>query len=458
MMNRIILIGNGFDLAHGLATGYKDFIDNYWTNVSGHIFNGYKRWLAEQWGSINDPSPFEDEFIQFEVFRDKQYKTSDPVYPQSDSNPYNEVRGLVAMFNDNNNARYEGSVRLTFKNRFFEYISGRCSLSNWVDIETEFYHWLKKIFKEDNCEYDSPVPLNKELELIKEELIEYLKFIQENQIKPELVKDCIQKAIFEPFAAKDISNGGVAKFKDFLSERMKFMATGPEEETAEFLNKYGYSYLDRHSDIDLYNEQIINRKGLPGLSEPLNYSKHIKNVYESKELVPDVYLLPDQILFLNFNYTNTADLYIPKGSEFKVNHIHGELSNDKNPIIFGYGDELDDDYKEIAKLNDNDYLKNIKSIRYLETDNYRKLLSFIDSAPFQIYIMGHSCGNSDRTLLNTLFEHKNCVSIKPFYYEKPDGTDNYIEIVQNISRNFNDMRLMRDRVVNKTYCRPLVPR
>lgn len=28
-MNRIVLIGNGFDLAHGLPTGYVDFINNY---------------------------------------------------------------------------------------------------------------------------------------------------------------------------------------------------------------------------------------------------------------------------------------------------------------------------------------------------------------------------------------------------------------------------------------------
>lgn len=69
--------------------------------------------------------------------------------------------------------------------------------------------------------------------------------------------------------------------------------------------------------------------------------------------------------------------------------------------------------------------------------------------------MGHSCGNSDRTLLNTLFEHKNCVSIKPYYYQKDDGSDNYMDIVQNISRNFTDMKVMRDRVVNKTLCEPL---
>ena len=29
-MNRIVLIGNGFDLAHGLKSSYKDFIEWYW--------------------------------------------------------------------------------------------------------------------------------------------------------------------------------------------------------------------------------------------------------------------------------------------------------------------------------------------------------------------------------------------------------------------------------------------
>jgi hypothetical protein len=29
-INRIVIIGNGFDLAHGLKTRYEDFIDWYW--------------------------------------------------------------------------------------------------------------------------------------------------------------------------------------------------------------------------------------------------------------------------------------------------------------------------------------------------------------------------------------------------------------------------------------------
>ena len=159
-------------------------------------------------------------------------------------------------------------------------------------------------------------------------------------------------------------------------------------------------------------------------------------------------------MLLNFNYTHTADLYCKKGWIFTVNQIHGDLNN-PNSVIFGYGDELDNDYRTIVNKNENKFLDNIKSIKYLEAENYRKLLSFIESEPYQIVIMGHSCGNSDRTLLNTLFEHKNCVSIKPYYYKIDENNDKYIELIQNISRNFTDMKLMRDRVVNKTYCEPL---
>lgn len=98
-------------------------------------------------------------------------------------------------------------------------------------------------------------------------------------------------------------------------------------------------------------------------------------------------------------------------------------------------------------------LRNIKSIRYLETEKYREVLKFIGSSPYQICILGRSCGTSDRTLLNTLFEHRNCVSIKPYYHQK-EGNDNYLDIIENISRNFTGMKLMRDLVVNKTFCSP----
>ena len=33
-MNRLVIIGNGFDLAHGLPTSYKHFIDDLWRQIA----------------------------------------------------------------------------------------------------------------------------------------------------------------------------------------------------------------------------------------------------------------------------------------------------------------------------------------------------------------------------------------------------------------------------------------
>ena len=182
-------------------------------------------------------------------------------------------------------------------------------------------------------------------------------------------------------------------------------------------------------------------------------------------LLNKVLYSPQRTLFLNFNYTDTLNKYkenfIVSFRDSQIINIHGELKDCENPMIFGYGDELAEDYKVIENLNDNRYLQNVKSTNYLQTDNYKKLLSFIDSEPYQIFIMGHSCGTSDKTLLNTLFEHDNCASIKTFYYQYRDKKDNeikdnYTDMVQNISRIFKNKPLMRKLVVNKKYCHPLV--
>jgi hypothetical protein len=199
------------------------------------------------------------------------------------------------------------------------------------------------------------------------------------------------------------------------------------------------------------------------LSDYENYSGNelkgcILSDLENEEKTNEYFDLKlSEILFLNFNYTDIEKHY-SLNDDFNIEtiHIHGELNNTQNPIIFGYGDELEENYSKLENLQDNAYLENIKSVKYLETDNYKQMLNFINSDKYQIIILGHSCGNSDRTLLNTLFEHENCVSIKPYYYrykDKKSGEikDNYSDIVRNISRSFTDKKSMRDKVVNKTF-------
>ncbi|MBK8548185.1 MAG: hypothetical protein IPL63_12705 [Saprospiraceae bacterium] len=93
----------------------------------------------------------------------------------------------------------------------------------------------------------------------------------------------------------------------------------------------------------------------------------------------------------------------------------------------------------------------IKSFDYFKTDNYSKLLAFLESE-FDVYIMGHSCGLSDRTLLSTIFEHENCRKIKIFYH---DNAENYRKTTYEISRHFTDKALMRERVLPITQCKPM---
>ena len=431
-MNRIILIGNGFDLAHDLPTSYKNFMRAYQMILQTSLLEGETN-PADGLCSIKIDG---SDLKKLEHFRSVLNNLS-----------FRFQRGWEQSLHIKEYNDFFESLPIQYDSPLFASINKAVKLQNWVDIESEYYSWLKRVFRETDCGYTAPKKLNDELELIKTYLVGYLQKIQEGLITPNLVKECIDKAIYEPFAARDMSVESIEAFREFIIQRFERVRNNIDNGNS-LLRKYNMEPLHCRSDIEMEIQK-----------SPLD---HINDVLAGADGIPDYFLLPDQILLLNFNYTTTADMYLYKNSGFEVNHIHGTLGDDLNHIIFGYGDEMDDDYKTISKLNDNDYLTNIKSIRYLETDKYRQLLRFINSDYYQIYIMGHSCGNSDRTLLNTLFEHPKCVSIKPFYRlwqdEHGEWRDNYIEIIQNISRNFNSMQTMRDRVVNKEFCRPLVPK
>lgn len=412
-MNRIILIGNGLDIAHGLKTQYSEFINWYWNC-----------WI----GILKQSNEYEikDDLCKFEIRNNKTWGE----FFRNEEKSLNESRGVDFLneikFNYPISAYCSSCVLL-------EKICVEIEKRNWVDIEDIYYSLLKKCTKA-NTSYDIKVEeLNNHLDFLRNKLIQYLREL------PEVEKICgIYDKIYEPISKNDVSNEGQQK----LQEHIEFWLKCSDVEWEQRYKQYKYSNINHPILKDLVNDTRDN------------YSKQKDYIHYFNQC-EEAFLWPDNIMLLNFNYTKTPELYKNDPViNFEIVNIHGQIDN-AGSVIFGNGDELDDEYKMLQNLNDNRYLDNIKSIKYLEADNYRKMLSFIDSAPFQIYIMGHSCGISDRTLLNTLFEHKNCISIKPFYYKKEDESDNYLEIIQNISRNFTDMKLMRDRVVNKVYCEPL---
>ena len=409
-MNRIILIGNGFDLAHGLKTSYRDFIDWYWNE-----------WLSSLRESEKQKEG--DELCRFVL---------------DSCLPWKDFLSRKALTKSSLNGRMffsELKKDFSFKlesSELFSEISKSVETKGWVDIENEYYKLLNYSFDRKRYKKPSVKDLNEQINFLQDKLIQYLNSVA---IEKRIWKKHISDIIYGPIEYKDIS---ISNIKTLIEHIIRDL-TCTDSELKMKIGLYGLSNTD--------NQNLLEFRQGQSCEESLVRLNLMANKF------PREFFLPNEILFLNFNYTNTTQLYLPIPKPgFEINHIHGELTN-PDSVIFGYGDELDENYKNISNLNDNEYLRNFKSIKYLESDRYRKALQFMNAAPYQVFIMGHSCGNSDRTFLNTLFEHKNCVSIKPYYYKNGDK-DNYLEIVQNISRNFTDMKLMRDRVVNKTYCEP----
>lgn len=404
-MNRLVLIGNGFDLAHDLKTRYEDFIYWYWKQRITGLYN------------IRSTTSG-DTLCDLEIIGTEWH-----IYYYQHS---------IDINNSDGKTLYQHLVK--HKNKFtihptpfFGSILKSLETKGWVDIENEYYNLLEfyslKQYSPKNIE-----ELNKQLQYLQELLTEYLTTINQQDIP---IKDSIKKKIYAPIDKNDIS----VEAKSILNDYIDWCNKQDESLWKSQLNRYykDFSFISGElSDIEDFKRN------------PIGFQRY-----------PDAYMLPRRIMLLDFNYTKTVRGYLRQEFDiFSHIQIHGHLETPET-MIFGYGDEFEDKYKKLQNLNDNECLTNIKTIRYQESDNYRRVLSFIESAPFQICIMGHSCGNSDRTLLNTLFEHKNCISIKPYFYIKEDGTDNYIEIVQNISRNFTDMKLMRDRVVNRNFTKAL---
>ena len=349
-MNKLVLIGNGFDLAHGLKTRYNDFIFWYFNNALRNLVEKgeYSDLLFEISFSRGFISGITDRATSITLFKKFLVKEKD----------YLDFR---------------------FKCPLFEILFNKTIKLNWVDIEYEYYSYLKKL---------------------------YLRLENKNFRNSTNIEDRVKKLNY-----------------DFEYIKLKLQ---------EYLNTVESSKKIQIPDI----------------------IEHFRNHFSS---VPNTQTF---IMFLNFNYTSTIEKYLQelKHKQYVVNYIHGKLNDETNPIIFGYGDEIDSYYQKIENVNNNEYLKNFKSFGYLLTTNYQDFSGFLDNDSFEVYILGHSCGLSDRTMLNKIVEHKNCKIIKIFYYERNNTENDYIEKTHELSRHFSpdNKGRMRNLIVPLSNSVPLV--
>lgn len=361
-VNKLILVGNGFDLALDLKTKYEDFLLWYFKKF-------IKKSLTNLRPTLNSDDQHVYRYNEDEMFI--FYNTVDYGYSQrlikgfdEYVNNYREIKKFITESKYNFSYKFKSSL---LKKIFSD------SNSGWVDIEKAYFDLLKKELDKPKSEIDK---LNQELKTIKRLLKDYLLELDFTKIEDPLIAD------------------------KYISQFIKNVSP------------------DDLIDLSDKNEKIVS----------------------------------DKLYFLNFNYTPSLETILNNSrasqlgnfkDKLRTNQIHGDLKTESDFLIFGYGDEMDKDYNKIEEKNDNRYFDNIKSFKYAEKSNYRDLLRFLNSDSYQVIVYGHSCGLSDRLMLNEIFEHQNCKSIKIYYYNKEE----FINKTMDISRHFSSNKLMRKKIV-----------
>jgi predicted phosphodiesterase len=247
-MNRIILIGNGFDLAHGLKTQYKDFIDWFWEREITTVKN------SEQW---KKKQTFFDKFIEV------NYK---------DTFDFSKLK-----------------ENCTYKNGFLQTIV-EAFAKNWCDIETIYFKELVKL--KDNFDKTKPhekqdvEKLNFDFDQIEGKLKEYL--ITETQNKnlieiesngkhkiktdfEENLQNEIKKIIFNFGYPNDYKK---EKFENKKDEKILLLSFNYTK-TAELYKQNSNVIINNiHGELDTIEHPIIFGYG----DEETNDSKQIEQL------------------------------------------------------------------------------------------------------------------------------------------------------------------------------------
>ncbi|MCF7561606.1 bacteriophage abortive infection AbiH family protein [Sabulilitoribacter multivorans] len=355
-MKQVIIIGNGFDIAHGLPTSFKNF--------SKFLLEEILISDLEQFVLKTGTSDYYTDGIKG-IF--KQH-----LFPVGYNNNYS-LEGVLLNLSKENFKLSLINNKMIFlehlKNKFLSKLY-REEEEFWFDVESTYFDMLSNIrkSKDKNSHKDQVLRLNEELIQIKNLLQEYLATLNVNFDSP-------------------VSNFIKSLFKSFQ------------------------------------NEGNTN-----------------------------------DIVVIDFNYTQTIRSFDVIGYEHYP--IHGTLDSE---IIFGWGNDKDGDYVEIKNLRDDNFLTNFKTHHYLKNNYYQLIYNSLIRVKekFNIHVLGHSLGLTDKSLLKEIFESHNCERIYLYLRSdkyKSELEDNkqieveneFTKLTMAISRIIDD-EMARVKVVNMKY-------
>ena len=369
MALNLLVIGNGFDLAHGLPTRYSDFLDfltlclkewHDWRNISG--------WPV-------DSSPYKnDAWVLDDLIQE--------ITPNDN---------VVEIFNENREdiekvLKKGGKLSFAYENTWVRYClyiyAYKKSFSNefqWIDIEEEILHFISHI--QSQSYYKSPMlQLSMNLPYYRQDNFTYIQF-----------------------DARNINN--------------KIKKTGPPQELLKrTIFERLFQELEQFAELLRFYLSFVMQQ----------FDKHKKSVYKINSSEHDSIVI-DRVI--SFNYTNTAKLCYTGIDD--VHYINGDGQNDNQKIILGIENPSIDKTADYCKDNVNLFFKNVQRILYDYDYTYNEWLRKYaetktsrianDGETFygvNVHIIGHSLAISDQHILRDVIMGANTVCI--YYYNEQD--------------------------------------
>jgi|GEM_PF-3911981 len=265
-----------------------------------------------------------------------------------------------------------------------------------------------------------------------------------------LIKEALTK-INNKFLSHNISEYNTYKWMDiehsFFKNLYSIIKTNAVEKNIyDEINKlnidFEYVKSELYNYISQVNKTIDSSIKVKGIATKFFLTKSLKRNFA-----------------INFNYTNTIlnykpDMYVGKtDSDLEIIHINGKVYKIENEnyndnytnIVFGFGDEYSESFNTIKEYHT--ALKYYKSIEYSIRPEFSRINEIL-TEPYNLVIMGHSCGISDRTLLSMLTNSKNLRKIVIYCTDRNDNYERLLYLKQSTENG----RIFRGTEIDKGLC------
>ncbi len=403
----ILVIGNGFDLAHDLPTKYTDFLD-FCKVINCINGNTIKRFNSSL-----------EEVILFENAPDINSKIRTLIEQKFQcSYSHHQITCKVSCID----LFYQQTKQIYkyIENNFWIKYFFKCNMhgkENWIDFESEILNVIKELDqymdKKDLYQYVDKLPYY---------------FFETNEKNVS-----ISKNLNDYSRPSHSPKHKIFHFKNRKASVVENTISIYEEENKNYLIPY----------FELKNK-ITFKQLIKELESELNkmikafeiYLSNFIDMLECNIISPDINSInADKVL--SFNYTSTFEKIYGNSKNTDYDYIHGKAKSDpallNNNMVLGIneyllGDSKDENvnfisfkkfYQRIYKETGNKYKNWLDTIRK-EHDTYIDKMSYgkTDTPPkHNLYIFGHSLDITDRDILSDLILNDN-IYTTIFYVNK----------------------------------------